>query len=464
MRPTIVAGVQLLNMAWEAWRFRRGDGVAIARRQEQRLQNLVRHARTASPYYRQLYRCLAPGPVDLQSLPPVTKRDLMAHFNEWVTDPDITLESLKRDFLSDPSLAGALYLGRYHVATTSGTSGDPAVVVHDAESWALLQLVGRRGRWRFVGRWSVLAGVFRRGLRAAGIFAGGGHFGAAVALESARRRSPFFARHFRVISVLRPLSELVAEFNDFQPTVLEGYPSALALLAAEQQAGRLSIAPVMAITTGEDLSATARADFESTFCCPIENHYGSTEFVALAFECVAGLFHVNSDWFIVEPVDKDYQPVAPGVASDTVLVTNLANRVQPLIRYDLGDRLRLATSPCPCGNRLPAITVQGRTGDLLIFDSPQGNPVNVLPLALGTVIEEIPGVRRFQAIRMDPRTVRVRLETWPDAEPVVVWKAVDARLREFLIAQGAVSVDVEHSPDPPAIDPRTGKFRQVWSV
>lgn len=104
----VAAKLRLIGMAWEAWRFRRGDGAAIARREQARLQDLVRLARTASPYYRHLYRDVPPGPVDLRSLPVTVKRDLMAHFDDWVTDPEVTLESLKRDFLSDPSLAGAL--------------------------------------------------------------------------------------------------------------------------------------------------------------------------------------------------------------------------------------------------------------------------------------------------------------------------------------------------------------------
>lgn len=139
-------------IAWEAWRFRRGDGAAISRRQRARLQMLVRHARTASPYYRRLYRDIPSGQVPLASLPVVSKRDLMAHFDDWVTDPDITIESLRRDFLSDHSLLGARYLDRYHVATTSGTSGEPAILIHDDASWAVFQFVGRRGESRFIAR------------------------------------------------------------------------------------------------------------------------------------------------------------------------------------------------------------------------------------------------------------------------------------------------------------------------
>jgi phenylacetate-coenzyme A ligase PaaK-like adenylate-forming protein len=460
----IPAKLGVLKIAWEAWHFRRGDDKSIARRQQARLEDIVRHARTVSPYYRNLYRHLEPGPVKLASLPVATKRDLMAHFDDWVTDPAISLESLRRDFLADHSLLGARYLGRYHVATTSGTSGDPAIVIHDDASWALIHFVGRRGELRFIARRDLLSGVLRRGLRVAALFVTDGHDGAVAALESARRRSPLLAKRIRTFSVQRPLTELVTEINVFQPTVLVGYASALALLASEQQAGWLSIQPLLAITAGEHLTPAFRADIESTFGCPVENRYGSTEFPGLSMECKHGLFHVNSDWYLLEPVDEYYRPVAPDVASHTVLITNLANRVQPLIRYDLGDRVKLAATPCVCGNRLPGITVEGRAGDLLSFEAPGGTSVTVLPLALGTVVEETPGVRRFQIIRTSTSAVSVRLEMWPDADPVQVWRAVDQRLDAFFATQGTAPIVVEHATDPPALDPRTGKYRQVWSA
>ena len=220
----IRAKLGVLKIAWEAWRFRRGDDKSIARRQQARLDDIVRHARTVSPYYRNLYRHLELGPVTLASLPVVTKRDLMAHFDEWVTDPAISLESLRRDFLANPSLLGARYLGRYHVATTSGTSGDPAILIHDDASWALVHFVGGRGELRFIARWDLLPRVLRRGLRVAALFVTDAHDGAAAAMESARRRSPVLAKRIRTFSVLRPLTELVTEINVFQPTVSCGLP------------------------------------------------------------------------------------------------------------------------------------------------------------------------------------------------------------------------------------------------
>ncbi|WP_245906189.1 phenylacetate--CoA ligase family protein [Mycolicibacterium palauense] len=453
--------VRLATIAWEAWRFRRGDEM-ISRRQRARLQALVRYARTASPYYRHLYRDVPPGQVAPESLPVTSKRELMTHFDDWVTDPDITIESLRRDFLSDDSLLGARYLGRYHVATTSGTSGEPAILIHDDPSWAVFQFVGRRGEWRFVRRPALLCGVLRRGLRVAALFVTGGHVGASAALEATRRRSTFLADHVRVFSVLRPLPDLVRDINAFRPTALEGYPSALALLAGEQRAGRLAIQPLLAITAGEQLTTEQRADIESTFGCSVENRYASAEFPGLSMECGYGQFHVNSDWYLIEPVDENNRPVAPGVVSHSVLVTNLANRVQPLIRYDLGDRVKLAATACACGNRLPAITVEGRTSDLLSFDAADGSVVTVLPLALVEVIEETPGVHRCQAIRTDPRTLRVRLEMSSEVDSAQVWRALDERLQAFFAAQGAAPVVVEHAAEPPARDPNSGKYRQVW--
>ncbi len=455
--------VRTLLVAVDTLRAERGGPEALARRQRERLAALVRYARTASPYYRRLYEGLPARVTDPRLLPPVTKRDLMDHFDEWVTDPDVTLAALRRDFLSDPSLVGSRYLGRYHVATTSGTSGEPAVLLHDAYSWTVLQVVARlRVRRAFLTR-SDLVAFLRRGLRSAGVFVTGGHFGAVVLVENVRRRIPFLAERVRAFSALQPLPELVAGLNEFQPVFLSGYPSALAQLAHEQKAGRLRIAPVIAMTAGEDLTPATQEEIRSAFGCKVVQGYAATEVPGLALQCDRGSIHVNSDWYLLEPVGEDYRPVPPGVTSHTVLVTNLANRVQPVIRYDLGDRVEVVAEPCPCGSPFPRVRVEGRTTDVVSFAG-RGGEVEVLPLALGTVIEETPGVRRFQAIRTGPSALTVRLEPEPGADTERTWKEIDARLDAFFASLGTDTVTVRHDPEPPRANPRSGKFRQVWSA
>jgi phenylacetate-coenzyme A ligase PaaK-like adenylate-forming protein len=449
-----------LGVMLDTLRAEREGSAGLQRRQQRRLADLVRYARTASPYFRSLYEGLPSEVTDPLLLPPTGKRDLMEHFDQWVTDPDVTLDALRRDFLADPALVGARYLDRYHVFTTSGTTGEPAVLLHDSYSWTVLQVVSRFRARASLLTWRDALTVLRRGVRSAGVYVTGGHFGAVVLIESIRRRIPWLAKRARAFSALSPLREIVAGLNEFQPTFLSAYPSALAQLAEEQTAGRLRIAPVLTMCAGESLTPAVAEKVRSAFGCRILQGYAASEVPALSLPCRQGSLHLNADWYLLEPVDEDYRPVPPGTPSYTVLVTNLANRVQPVIRYDLGDRVELVDAPCPCGSPLPVVTVEGRTNDVLSIRA-NGRSVMILPLALGTVVEETPGVRRFQVLQTGPSTLSVRLELSPSAEPSAVWRRLDERLEQFFSAQGIPQVTVLHAEEGPRLSPRSGKLRQV---
>lgn len=451
------------GVAWDCLRAERSGPAGVAGRQRTRLADLVRFARERSPYYRGLYRGLPSTVGDPTLLPPVTKPELMSRFDEWVTDPDVTLDGV-RAFVADPSLVGATYLGRHHVFTTSGTTGEPAVLLHDHDSWLVLNVVERlRARHSLPGP-TELRALARHGYRIAAVVATGGHFGAVVLIEAIRRRGRWMARHVRSFSVLTPTPVLVEQLNTFRPTLLSGYPSALTLIADEVRAGRLHISPVLAMTAGETLSSAQRTLTESALGCRIVEGYSASEVPALSVACRHRRLHLNSDWYLVEPVDAHLDAVPVGELSHSVLVTNLANRVQPVIRYDLGDRVRVHPDPCRCGGPLPTVAVEGRTNDVLCFEPAPGSRVTVLPLALGTVVEETPGVHRFQAIRTAPAVLTVRVEPDAGADPAKVWAAVETRVRGFLDTQGLSSVRVEHDPEPPHADPRSGKLRQVWTA
>jgi phenylacetate-CoA ligase len=189
------------------------------------------------------------------------------------------------------------------------------------------------------------------------------------------------------------------------------------------------------------------------------NLYGASEAGLVAFDCGHGWLHVNADWVILEPVDAAYQPVPPGQPSRTVLVTNLANRVQPIIRYDLGDSVTI----CPCGDPLPAIRVEGRTDEILYLEAPDGTKIPVLSVAIATVVEETPGVRRYQVIQTGRLGLQPDLEAEPGYDEVVVWNAVERRLRNYLWQQGLPGVQIERDSQQPRRDPVSGKFRHVWA-
>jgi hypothetical protein len=127
-------------------------------------------------------------------------------------------------------------------------------------------------------------------------------------------------------------------------------------------------------------------------CCRVTDNYSASEAIGMTFECRRRQLHVNADWYILEPVDEAYEPVPPGQPSHSVLVTNLANRVQPIIRYELGDSITVSPARCPCGSPLPAIRVEGRTDEILSFLTPR-LPLPTLRQAQGSALGEGDGRR-----------------------------------------------------------------------
>ena len=201
------------------------------------------------------------------------------------------------------------------------------------------------------------------------------------------------------------MDQLVPQLNEFDPALPWGYASVVALLADEQAAGRLQIRPTLIICAAEGLPPAEYAKIADTFGCPVRNLYGSTESGYATYGGAHGWLHLLPGWTILEPVDDDYQPTPPGVQSHTVLLTNLANRVQPVLRYDLGDSILIRPDRCRCGDPAPAIQGQGRAADVLTF--PATNPdkestVQVAPLAFDSLVDRVPAVTTFQIVHTAP--------------------------------------------------------------
>ncbi|HET9111563.1 MAG TPA: phenylacetate--CoA ligase family protein [Ktedonobacterales bacterium] len=452
-----------LRVVADIARVSRSAPALLSVRQQQRVAALIAFARARSPYYRDLYKHLPASVDDLRALPVVTKPDLMAHFDDCVTDPSVTRAGVDA-YVADSSLIGKDYLGHYAVWTTSGTTGKPGVFLHDQRAMLVYTAIVALRSYRWVTP-ALLWYLWWHG-RIAVLVATGGHYAIADWFERARR-SRMLRGHIRICSVLTPLGELVGELNDFRPTLLLGYPSVIRLLAEEQRMGRLRLKPAFIGTGGESLESAVRAQIVEAFGCVVRDNYGASEFPYVAAECAHDWLHVNADWTLIEPVDAAYRPVPPGQPSYTTLLTNLANRIQPLIRYDLGDSITVKPDPCLCGLTLPAIRVEGRKGDALRLATVAGGSVAVLPLAVAAVVEETPGVRRAQIIQTGHSELTLRLEAGEGAtaaESARVWEQVERRLRDYLAAQGLPSVSIVRAPEPPHPDAVSGKYREVWSA
>ncbi len=444
---------------WDARRAHRQGLEEIRHRQTARLVELVAYARQHSAFYRDRYQGLPEHIDDVTSLPVTNKRELMAHFDEVATDPAVTLAGVQ-EFVADPARIGGRFAGKYLVATTAGTTGTRGIFVLDDRYWAVTSglmgiLAAKWLSWRDVLR------LVRRGARFAEVVATGGHFLSVAASTRERREKPRRHRSLGVFSVHTPLPRLVAQLNGFGPALLGGYASVLRLLATEQQAGRLQVHPVLVLSTAEGLPPDERDRLERAFGAVVREVYGCTESGYSAYGCALGWLHLLEDWVIVEPVDADHRPVPPGTVSSTVLITNLANRVQPIIRYDVGDRILVRPDPCPCGDPAPAIRVQGRASDVLTFPAADGSGVvTVPPLALGTVVDRTPGVELFQIVQTGPTGLSVRLLPDTGADPERVRAGAREGIAAVLTELGLAHVTVESAPEPPE-QTTGGKYRTV---
>ncbi|HEU0199235.1 MAG TPA: phenylacetate--CoA ligase family protein, partial [Burkholderiaceae bacterium] len=235
------------------------------------------------------------------------------------------------------------------------------------------------------------------------------------------------------------------------------YPTAAELLADEQEAGRLHLQLAELWTGGECLAPCVQARLQSVFGCRVRNSYGASEFLSIAYACAHGAMHVNADWVTLEPVDAQYRPVSPGTPSHTTLLTNLANRAQPLIRYDLGDSITVLPAPCACGSLLPGIRVEGRHDDVLRLSDRRGVMVKLLPLVLTTVLEDDAHVHDFQLVQTGPRTLRVAL----GAEPPEAGERVRMSLAAYLAQQDISGVAIETDRLAPQRSCTSGKLRRV---
>lgn len=359
--------------------------------QEDRAAELIRHAAGHSPLLRGR---LDPG-APLAEQPVMTKSDVADRFDELVCDRSLRSAEVLRWLEGATDVA--LHRDAYRVMATSGSSGRKGLFAYDRAGWdaIMAQFLRNTGWMGFRPRLPR-----RRGVAAV--------VGAASTHMSRQCTATLAVGLHRTLSLpaSAPLQELVARLDAFQPDLLGGFPSVLSQLAQEQSAGRLHIAPSIVSTSSELRTPEAtRAMREAWGTSPFD-WYATTEGL-WGMECEehAGV-HLFEDHVVVENVDEGGRPVPPGVRGAKLLVTNLANRVQPIIRMEVADCLTFDPDPCPCGRTLVrAQSIDGRADDVLMLPSRKGGTVAVAPIHFGVITADA-AVREFQ-VRQEGGGLRV---------------------------------------------------------
>jgi phenylacetate-CoA ligase len=232
------------------------------------LRELLAVAVQRSPWHRERLAGLDAGQVseaDVESLPVMTKADLMGNFDDIVTDRRVS-RGLCEAHLDEGTGSGYL-LGEYRVVASGGSSGQRGVFVYGWEAWAICDASIVRFQQRDWALDPSLAAVER--VTAVVAAASATHLSAAISRTFSTPRSlrqPF--------PVSQPMETIVAGLNDLQPAVLMCYSSFLPHLAAETRAGRLVISPRRVIGISEPLLPEVRAAAAAAWRAPVATGYG----------------------------------------------------------------------------------------------------------------------------------------------------------------------------------------------
>ncbi len=413
--------------------------------QKKRLNEVVKYARARSPFYRELYADIGEK-YSLTDIPPVSKPELMAHFDDVLTDRNISMERIDA-FTQDIDNIGRMIDGKYLIFKTSGSTGNPAVVLYDRRNIDVSSAVAA---FRTFARKEDFRKFMKHGKKTAGVFADYGFYLACGMSRYLQLKMPWQKTKITV-DVNAPEAEIIKQLNAFRPAMLSGYPSNLALLADFKE---LNINPDVVITCGELLTDEIRRKLTNKFDCYVQTHYSCTEGGEIACECEERHLHINEDWVIVESVDAENNPVPFGEMSDKVLITNLSNYIQPFIRYELTDRVIVHNEKCKCGRSTLWLEIEGRTDDILEFDK----GVRIAPMSLYKVLEEVRGIRRFQLVQRAPGRLEIRMIS-DDRE--AAFEKAQHDLQQFFESKG-LTVEIILSEDPPQANKVSGKFKHIY--
>jgi phenylacetate-CoA ligase len=445
-RSGYTALVSALLFPLHEW-FKRHDSVAVQRRMEQtqwwprerlealqlqRLRALLLHASEHVAYYRQIFArsgfdaSRVHDLCDLRCLPVVYKTDMNGHRDEFLADD----------------------AGPTQRFSTGGSSGQPLIfylgkqrISHDVAA-----------KWRATRWWGVDIGDREAVM-----------WGSPIELKAQDRWRTRRDRLMR--SELLPAFDLspgrldayLARLQQQRPAMMFGYPSVMCLLvkhARERDIALNRIGVRVVFVTAERLYEEQRALLSDAFGAPVANGYGGRDSGFLAHECPDGGMHITAEDVIVEILDSDGQPLPPGQAG-AIVVTHLASRDFPFIRYATGDIGALDPQPCRCGRGLPLLKrIEGRVTDFVV--ARDGTVMH--GLALIYILRDLPQVRAFKIIQESLQCTRV-LVVCVDGLPPALHLSIITQFRARLGA--AVEIMIEEVA---AIPPEaSGKHRYVVS-
>ncbi|MEA2053666.1 MAG: hypothetical protein U9O96_00890 [Candidatus Thermoplasmatota archaeon] len=207
---------------------------------------------------------------------------------------------------------------------------------------------------------------------------------------------------------------LLERMSKFDPQLIIGYTSVLTGIASLKMNGLgKKLNPEYIISSGDILDSYSRRYIQEAFGVPVLNLYATTEGGSIAFECLSGNFHINSDFVHVEVLGKNGESVS-GNEFGNVVVTRLYRGGTPIIRYTgLNDIASLENHYCNCGMHTPLLkNLEGRKKDAIVLPDGRIFPPATIPVPLAEAAGKFDTlqIKRFQFVQKQIDSIEIRIE------------------------------------------------------
>lgn len=379
------------------------DYQSIQKTQKARFLQMITYARNKSPFYRELYKSIKTTD-NFEHIPIVCKKALMDNFNEVVTVKDVTKKKIL-NYINAPKNAYRKFVDKYTVIHSSGTSGLLWISVIDdfCVDYEVASIIARK-----------IVNFSLPPPRLSLISTENMHVGSTRFYKAC----PWFCANIQFIPINDPISEIVKKINTFDPNFLGSYPNMLKVLSEEKIKGTLKVNPQKIYSAGFQLTVNIKESIIRAFDRIPFIIYSATEITGpIACECKHHSLHVFTDSLIFEVLDENNKHVKPGIPG-SVVITNLINSVQPVIRYRLGDVVQMSPVDCPCGSPFPVIEkIWGRDGDIISVKKNDGKKEFIDPILFNL---KIPEINKYQIVQQRNDLLTVKLIVCDNVDRVIL--------------------------------------------
>ncbi len=391
------------------------------------IQQLLATATKKSSYYAtMLQQFKVTDWSSFRLLPTLNKRIMMDHFD------DINTAGLKKDDVMNYAVTKELakdYLGYYQnqyvIGLSSGTSGNKGLYVTPKAMTKQIPAL-------FIARGGVtLSDLPARILFMLRVFSQGFQ----------DINAPFLHLHY--LHTMTPAEEIVRKLITLKISIWMAPPSLLRMMLPYAS----QVPPLKKIITyAEVLTIEEKELFSKVFNTPILEIYQASE-GQLGSPCRHGQLHINEDLVYVELYDENNQLVTQtGIVATRMIVTNLVNSVQPLIRYEMNDIIVLGNR-CPCGSHFRVIDhIIGRNDDVLIMPTTTGKLVHIFPdLISRWIITTSDNIREYRVFHhSNSSNLLIELDLYHEDDPQIHERLIDRLTHEFGEYGVVLSLQINH--------------------